>query len=338
MLERIRAGGCRPLPAAAPAAPAAAIVCAVPTCLPPDVSFATVAGCNSRPRARHRQHEGYGQPPAAAVPCAAVGQRVTHEASCLWGEEAGLPCTAARHATPQKTALPHRPPTPPAAGSCPPSSPTPPHPSADPRASKQFLLLAHLYAKTDARSLDFLSSKLLPARYSAVQLGVAAGVATALVGGAFGGRGGGGSRCALHGGAAGCDEGWEEEHTKHLPATPAPPSAHPLGAPPDPIQTAPPPLCRHVQRRSQPRGGARAVGAHRGGDRRAGALCPLHHRPPAGEAPGWQAGVVRCSPAGCPPCSGLPTACEPRCSASRGTLLFVARLPACLPTPCPRLA
>ncbi|KAL4444959.1 hypothetical protein ABPG77_004009 [Micractinium sp. CCAP 211/92] len=54
---------------------------------------------------------------------------------------------------------------------------------ADPRASRQFLLLAHLYAKTDARSLEFLRAKLLPARYTALQLGVAAGVATALSGG-----------------------------------------------------------------------------------------------------------------------------------------------------------
>ncbi|KAI3438402.1 hypothetical protein D9Q98_000834 [Chlorella vulgaris] len=54
---------------------------------------------------------------------------------------------------------------------------------ADPRASKQFLLLAHLYAKTDANSLDFLRAKLLPPRYSTLQLGVAAGVGTVLVGG-----------------------------------------------------------------------------------------------------------------------------------------------------------
>jgi hypothetical protein len=56
-------------------------------------------------------------------------------------------------------------------------------PSADPRASKQFLLLAHLYAKTDARSLEFLRSKLMPPRYSALQLSMAAGVGVVLAGG-----------------------------------------------------------------------------------------------------------------------------------------------------------
>lgn len=64
-------------------------------------------------------------------------------------------------------------------------APRPAPRAADPRASRQFLLLAHLYAKTDARSLEFLRAKLLPARYSALQLGVAAGVATALSGGAL---------------------------------------------------------------------------------------------------------------------------------------------------------
>ncbi|EFN57351.1 hypothetical protein CHLNCDRAFT_142716 [Chlorella variabilis] len=54
---------------------------------------------------------------------------------------------------------------------------------SDPRAAKQFLLLAHLYAKTDANSLDFLRAKLLPARYSALQLTAAAGVGTVLAGG-----------------------------------------------------------------------------------------------------------------------------------------------------------
>ena len=38
----------------------------------------------------------------------------------------------------------------------------------DPRAAKQFLLLAHLYAKTDARSLDWLRARLLPSRCSAM--------------------------------------------------------------------------------------------------------------------------------------------------------------------------
>ena len=56
-------------------------------------------------------------------------------------------------------------------------------PITDARASKQFLLLAHLYAKTDANSLEFLRAKLLPPNYTALQLGVAAGVTTALAGG-----------------------------------------------------------------------------------------------------------------------------------------------------------
>ncbi|PRW57534.1 hypothetical protein C2E21_3791 [Chlorella sorokiniana] len=54
---------------------------------------------------------------------------------------------------------------------------------ADPRAAKQFLLLAHLYAKTDASSLDFLRYKLLPPRYSALQLGAAAATGAAVAGG-----------------------------------------------------------------------------------------------------------------------------------------------------------
>ena len=69
-----------------------------------------------------------------------------------------------------------------------PASPpvSPPLPSsapADPRAAKQFLLLAHLYAKTDASSLDFLRYKLLPARYTTLQLGAAAAAGAALAGG-----------------------------------------------------------------------------------------------------------------------------------------------------------
>ena len=61
----------------------------------------------------------------------------------------------------------------------PPSLPMPP----DPRAAKQFLLLAHLYAKTDAASLDYLRHKLLPPRYTALQLGAAAAAGAVLTGG-----------------------------------------------------------------------------------------------------------------------------------------------------------
>ena len=54
---------------------------------------------------------------------------------------------------------------------------------ADPRASRQALLLIHLYADTDAQSLALLRRELLPLRYTAVQLAVTAGVATSAVAG-----------------------------------------------------------------------------------------------------------------------------------------------------------
>ncbi len=50
---------------------------------------------------------------------------------------------------------------------------------ADPRASKQFLILAHLYSqKADAASLARLREELQPPRWSAVQIGTAAAVGT----------------------------------------------------------------------------------------------------------------------------------------------------------------
>ena len=50
---------------------------------------------------------------------------------------------------------------------------------ADPRASKQFLILAHLYSqKADAASLARLREELQPPRWSAVQMGTAAAVGT----------------------------------------------------------------------------------------------------------------------------------------------------------------
>ena len=55
---------------------------------------------------------------------------------------------------------------------------------ADPRASRQALLLTHLYADTDAQSLAQLRRELLPLRYTALQLGVTAGVATSAIAGA----------------------------------------------------------------------------------------------------------------------------------------------------------
>ena len=45
---------------------------------------------------------------------------------------------------------------------------------ADARASKQMLLLAHLYAKTDAASLAFLRTELLRPRYTAGEVALAA--------------------------------------------------------------------------------------------------------------------------------------------------------------------
>ena len=58
---------------------------------------------------------------------------------------------------------------------------------ADPRASRQALLLAHLYADTDAQSLATLRQALLPLRYTAVQLGVTAGVTASAVAGGHAG-------------------------------------------------------------------------------------------------------------------------------------------------------
>ena len=55
---------------------------------------------------------------------------------------------------------------------------------ADPRASRQALLLIHLYADTDTQSLAMLRRELLPLRYTAVQLGVSAGAASAAITGA----------------------------------------------------------------------------------------------------------------------------------------------------------
>lgn len=54
---------------------------------------------------------------------------------------------------------------------------------ADARASKQVLLLAHLYAKTDAASLAFLRSELLRPRYSAKDVATATGAGSAVLAG-----------------------------------------------------------------------------------------------------------------------------------------------------------
>ncbi|CAL5229191.1 g12471 [Coccomyxa viridis] len=54
---------------------------------------------------------------------------------------------------------------------------------ADARASKQFLLLAHLYAKTDAASLAYLRRELLRPHYTAMEVGVGVTVAASVVGG-----------------------------------------------------------------------------------------------------------------------------------------------------------
>ena len=55
---------------------------------------------------------------------------------------------------------------------------------ADPRASRQALLLIHLYASTDAQSLAMLRKELLPLRYTTTQLAAGAGLGTAAVAGA----------------------------------------------------------------------------------------------------------------------------------------------------------
>lgn len=52
---------------------------------------------------------------------------------------------------------------------------------ADTKASKQMLLLAHLYAKTDAASLAFLRAELLRPKYTATDLAVAGGAGTAVL-------------------------------------------------------------------------------------------------------------------------------------------------------------
>lgn len=54
---------------------------------------------------------------------------------------------------------------------------------ADARASKQVLLLAHLYAKTDAASLAFLRSELLRPRYSVKDVAAATTTGTAAMAG-----------------------------------------------------------------------------------------------------------------------------------------------------------
>lgn len=55
---------------------------------------------------------------------------------------------------------------------------------ADPRASKEFLLLAHLYARTDTASLTFLRRALLRPKYSAKEVTAGAAVAIGAVGAA----------------------------------------------------------------------------------------------------------------------------------------------------------
>lgn len=53
----------------------------------------------------------------------------------------------------------------------------------DPRASAQLLLLAHLYAKTDAASLARLRRELLRPKYSLADIATGTGVATAVIAG-----------------------------------------------------------------------------------------------------------------------------------------------------------
>lgn len=54
---------------------------------------------------------------------------------------------------------------------------------ADPKASKQMLLLAHLYAKTDAASLTKLRGVLLQPKYTAAEIAVGAGIGVTVVAG-----------------------------------------------------------------------------------------------------------------------------------------------------------
>lgn len=55
---------------------------------------------------------------------------------------------------------------------------------ADPRASKQMLLLANLYAKTDSASLARLRRELLRPKYTVAEMAFGAGVVTTLAAGA----------------------------------------------------------------------------------------------------------------------------------------------------------
>eukprot|EP00879_Flechtneria_rotunda_P019553 GHRR01020540.1.p1 GENE.GHRR01020540.1~~GHRR01020540.1.p1 ORF type:complete len:440 (+),score=147.39 GHRR01020540.1:1011-2330(+) len=53
----------------------------------------------------------------------------------------------------------------------------------DPRAAQQFLLLAHLYARTDTYSLNWLRSVLMRSRYTPLQVAAGVGVATTIAAG-----------------------------------------------------------------------------------------------------------------------------------------------------------
>ena len=55
---------------------------------------------------------------------------------------------------------------------------------ADARASKQMLLLAHLYAKTDAASLAFLRTELLRPKYTVGEVALAASAGSVVLAGA----------------------------------------------------------------------------------------------------------------------------------------------------------
>lgn len=52
---------------------------------------------------------------------------------------------------------------------------------ADPRANRQFLLLCHLYGRTDATSLQMVRAALMVPRYSALQITARMGIATGMV-------------------------------------------------------------------------------------------------------------------------------------------------------------
>ena len=56
---------------------------------------------------------------------------------------------------------------------------------ADPRASKEFLLLAHLYARTDTASLAFLRRTLLRPKYTAKEVSLGAVAALSVAGGGW---------------------------------------------------------------------------------------------------------------------------------------------------------